>query len=98
AMKGGAFDYLIKPLDLERLTQVLERAFEAARLMGVPAKLPEETQGDQIVGHSSVMQEMCKVIGRVAPQDVNVLITGESGTGKDAAGPAGPALRARRRQ
>ncbi len=83
AMKGGAFDYLIKPLDLERLTQVLDRAFEAARLMGVPAKLPEETEGDQIVGRSPVMQEMCKAIGRFAPQDVNVLIRGESGTGKE---------------
>ena len=41
-MKGGAFDYLVKPLDLERLSQVLERAFEAARLMAVPALLPSE--------------------------------------------------------
>jgi two-component system nitrogen regulation response regulator GlnG len=83
AMKGGAFDYLVKPLDLDRLSQVLERAFEAARLMGVPAVLPEEEPRDQIVGRSSVMQEMCKAIGRVAPQDVNVLIRGESGTGKE---------------
>src|SRR5438132_12922056 len=37
AMKGGAFDYLVKPLDLDRLSQVLDRAFEAARLMHVPA-------------------------------------------------------------
>ena len=82
-MKGGAFDYLVKPLDLDRLSQVLDRAFDAARLMGVPAELPVEGQRDQIVGRSSVMQEMCKAIGRVAPQDVNVLITGESGTGKE---------------
>jgi two-component system nitrogen regulation response regulator GlnG len=83
AMKGGAFDYLIKPLDLDRLSQVLDRAFDAARLMGVPAELPAEGQRDQIVGRSPAMQEMCKTIGRVAPQDVNVLITGESGTGKE---------------
>lgn len=83
AMKRGAFDYLIKPLDLERLTHVIERAFEAARLMGVPAVLPAEQVADQIVGRSAVMQEMCKMIGRIAPQDVNVLITGESGTGKE---------------
>src|SRR5205807_3405020 len=38
---------------------------------------------DQIVGRSAAMQEMCKMIGRIAPQDVNVLITGESGTGKE---------------
>ncbi len=83
AMKGGAFDYLVKPVDLERLSQVLQRAFDAARLMRVPAVLPVEEPGDQIIGRSPVMQEMCKALGRVAPQDVNVLILGESGTGKE---------------
>ena len=83
AMKGGAFDYLVKPVDLERLSQVLDRAFEAARLMGVPAVLPAEDRADRIVGRSLVMQEMCKAVGRLAPQDVNVLILGESGTGKE---------------
>jgi two-component system, NtrC family, nitrogen regulation response regulator GlnG len=83
AMKGGAFDYLVKPVDLERLSQVLQRAFEAARLMDVPAELPTQPQGDRIIGRSLVMQEMCKTIGKIAPQDVNVLILGESGTGKE---------------
>jgi two-component system nitrogen regulation response regulator GlnG len=83
AMKQGAFDYLVKPVDLERLSQVLDRAYEAARLMHVPAVLPAEDSGDRIVGRSAVMQEMCKAIGRIAPQDVNVLILGESGTGKE---------------
>ncbi len=83
AMKQGAFDYLIKPLDLDRLTQVIERAFEAARMMRIPAVVPDLDLGDQIVGRSAVMQEMCKSIGRMAPQDVNVLILGESGTGKE---------------
>jgi two-component system nitrogen regulation response regulator GlnG len=82
-MKAGAFDYLVKPVDLERLSQVIARAFEAARLMQVPAILPAEEGGDRIVGRSLVMQEMCKAIGRIAPQDVNVLILGESGTGKE---------------
>jgi two-component system nitrogen regulation response regulator GlnG len=83
AMKGGAFDYLVKPVDLERLSQILDRAFEAARLMRVPAVLPAEEAADRIVGRSLVMQEMSKAIGRIAPQDVNVLILGESGTGKE---------------
>jgi two-component system nitrogen regulation response regulator GlnG len=83
AMKGGAFDYLVKPVDLDRLSGILDRAFEAARLMHVPAVLPAEDSSDRIVGRSQIMQEMCKVIGRIAPQDVNVLITGESGTGKE---------------
>jgi two-component system nitrogen regulation response regulator GlnG len=83
AMKGGAFDYQVKPIDLDRFSQVLHRALEAARLMQVPAVLPAEDQGDRIVGRSPVIQEMCKAIGRIAPQDVNVLIRGESGTGKE---------------
>jgi two-component system nitrogen regulation response regulator GlnG len=82
-MKGGAFDYLVKPVDLGRLTQIIGRAFEAARLMRAPALLPAEENGDRIVGRSALMQETCKTIGRIAPQDVNVLIMGESGTGKE---------------
>jgi two-component system nitrogen regulation response regulator GlnG len=82
AMKHGAFDYLVKPVDFERLSEILQRAFTAARLMQVPTVLPVEPL-DQIVGRSPVMQEMCKAIGRVAPQDVNVLIVGESGVGKE---------------
>ena len=83
AMKSGAFDYLVKPVDLDRLSTILVRAFEAARFMNVPATLPAEDSGDRIVGRSTVMQEMCKAIGRIAPQDVNVLIMGDSGTGKE---------------
>src|SRR5689334_10999648 len=59
AMKRGAFDYLVKPVDLGRLTQIIGRAFEAARLMRAPALLPVEEDGDRIVGRSAVMQETC---------------------------------------
>jgi len=83
AMKNGAFDYLVKPLDFEKLSDLLSRAFKAAQLMQVPAVLPDLQPVEQIVGRTSVMQEMCKTIGRVAPQDVNVLILGESGVGKE---------------
>src|SRR5581483_5863726 len=83
AMKHGAFDYLVKPLDLDKLTQVIERALDAARLMHVPAVLPAEPGPERIIGRTPVMQEMSKLIGRVAPQDVNVLIQGESGVGKE---------------
>src|SRR5919206_105718 len=59
------------------------RVFEGDGLMNVPAVLPADDRGDRIVGRSAVMQEMCKAIGRIAPQDVNVLILGESGAGKE---------------
>lgn len=83
AMKLGAFDYLIKPLEFCRVTDILKRAFEAAYLMRVPAVLPDLEPREQLVGRSPAMQETCKIIGRVAPQDVNVLILGESGVGKE---------------
>ena len=83
AMKHGAFDYLTKPLDLEHVSALLGRAFEAARLMQEPAPLPDDPAADGIVGRSRVVQEMCKQVGRVAPQDVTVLVTGESGVGKE---------------
>src|SRR5258708_3836263 len=63
AMKSGAFDYLVKPVDLERLSQVLDRAFEAARLMHVPAVLPPEDSGDPIVGRSPALPAMGQALG-----------------------------------
>ena len=83
AMKDGAFDYLIKPLDFDKVSDILQRAFDAARLMQVPAVLPNLEPIEQIIGRTPAIQEMCKTIGRVAPQDVNVLILGESGVGKE---------------
>jgi two-component system nitrogen regulation response regulator GlnG len=83
AMREGAFDYLVKPVDLDRLSLLLERALEAARLMKSPTALPTEADEARIIGRSPLMQEMCKTIGLLARQDVNVLITGESGVGKE---------------
>jgi two-component system nitrogen regulation response regulator GlnG len=87
AMKLGAYDYLLKPLDLPRLRDLVERALEIRRMMQVPVELPRgetpEADGDTIVGRSPQMQEVFKSIGRVAPQNVTVLIHGESGTGKE---------------
>jgi two-component system nitrogen regulation response regulator GlnG len=86
AMRRGAFDYLLKPLDLGPLRQLVNRAFEISRLMHTPAVVPPEGDAeasDVLVGRCPAMQEVYKAIGRVAPQDVTVLITGESGTGKE---------------
>ena len=87
AMKRGAFEYLLKPLDLAQLREVVDRALEVSRLSRVPATFEEgeegPPEGDRIVGRSPAMQEVYKAIGRVAGQDVTVLILGESGTGKE---------------
>jgi DNA-binding NtrC family response regulator len=88
AMKLGAFDYLLKPLELAHLRGVLDRALAISRLMRVPAVVAadgpaDDDRADAIVGRCPAMQEVYKSIGRVAAQDVTVLITGESGTGKE---------------
>ncbi len=87
AMRLGAYEYLLKPLELDHLTDLVDRAFEISRLMRVPATIPEggepEGASDALVGRCPAMQAVYKQVGRVAPQDVTVLILGESGTGKE---------------
>ena len=87
AVKQGAFDYLFKPVDLKQLTHVVGQALELGRLMRVPAVVaenpPDDVEGDAIIGRCPAMREVYKAIGRVADQNVIVLITGESGTGKE---------------
>jgi two-component system nitrogen regulation response regulator GlnG len=87
AMRLGAYEYLLKPLELDQLSDLVERAFEISRLMRVPAVIPAagdvEEASDALLGRCTAMQEIYKDIGRVASQNVTVLILGESGTGKE---------------
>jgi two-component system nitrogen regulation response regulator GlnG len=87
AMKQGAYDYLFKPLDPLQLRRVVGEAVEVARRMREPAMVaetaPDPDVEGAIVGSSPAMRDVYKAIGRVAAQDVPVLITGESGTGKE---------------
>lgn len=87
AMKEGAFDYLFKPFDPERLRQVLGEALEVARQMRAPAVIteadPDPDVDGTIVGTCPAMLKVYKAIGLVAAQSLAVLITGESGTGKE---------------
>lgn len=87
AMKRGAFEYLLKPLDLPQLLAVVGKAIDLSRAVHTPAtfeeEVPSDENADQIVGQSPLMHEVYKAIGRVAPQDVTVLLLGESGTGKE---------------
>jgi two-component system response regulator AtoC len=88
AMRQGAYDYLFKPLDLNHLRRVVGEALEVSRRMRLQAVIAEtdpdpDTDQDAIVGSCPGMREVYKAIGRVADQNVIVLITGESGTGKE---------------
>ena len=87
AMQAGAFEYILKPFGPETLIPLVESAAETSRLMRTPAKIPTDqsadTSGDLLIGHCSAMQEVYRAIGRVASQNVTVLILGESGTGKE---------------
>jgi two-component system nitrogen regulation response regulator GlnG len=87
AMKRGAFEYLLKPVDFHQLREVVTRALELSRLTHVPAVFADAEQpgedADRIIGRCPAMQEVYKAIGRIAAQDVTVLIQGESGTGKE---------------
>jgi DNA-binding NtrC family response regulator len=87
AMKRGAYDYLFKPLDPAQLRRVVGEALDVARRMRQPAVLaetaPDPDVDGAIIGSCPAMREIYKAIGRVAAQNVPVLITGESGTGKE---------------
>jgi two-component system, NtrC family, response regulator AtoC len=87
AMKRGAFDYLLKPLDLPQMRELVARACASSRLMHVPAVVADQEtapeRADALVGRCPGMQEVYKAIGRVAATDATVLILGETGTGKE---------------
>jgi two-component system nitrogen regulation response regulator GlnG len=84
AMEGGAFDYLVKPFDLDQATGVVTRALESRGADGqAPGAATTTLEPEALIGHSPAMQELFKKIALVAPADVPVLITGESGTGKE---------------
>ncbi|MBI4411758.1 MAG: sigma-54-dependent Fis family transcriptional regulator [Deltaproteobacteria bacterium] len=88
AMKRGAYDYLTKPFDLDELSLLVDRALETRRLQRENEQLKREGAGrvqaaTRIIGKTKNIQSVFKIIGKVANQDVTVLIHGESGTGKE---------------
>jgi two-component system nitrogen regulation response regulator GlnG len=88
AIKRGAFEYLVKPLDASQLRAVIDRALAVRRLMTVPVDLAETADpigedSDVLIGRSAPMQDVYKAIGKVALKNVTVLIRGETGTGKE---------------
>ncbi len=84
AVKRGAFDYLPKPPDLNRLLITLKNATDKLGLMKTTKKLKRKISTVQpIIGESIPIKKIKEIIDKVAPTDARVLITGESGSGKE---------------
>ncbi len=87
AMRLGAYDYITKPFDLDEVALTVKRYFDRLHLndqvVELSALLERSDPNDPLIGNSLAMQEVYKTIGRVAASDATVLITGETGTGKE---------------
>ncbi len=87
AMRAGASNYLTKPLNSDELLLVLERCLEGVALKRETKRLKEEVAGkykfENIVGQSAEMQSVFKTVRQIAPSRATVLVTGDSGTGKE---------------
>ena len=84
ATKLGAYDYVLKPFDVPELIELVRKAADSNRIMSEPVALGEAGAAqDALLGRSAAMQAIYKEIGRVASKPVNVLIRGETGTGKE---------------
>jgi len=87
AMRKGAYDYVTKPLDLERVQILLRRAVRTAKVEEENVKLRQELDRshglDKILGSSPALQEVLDKVRQVADSRANVLLEGESGTGKE---------------
>lgn len=87
ALRIGAYDYLVKPLDFDLLRETLEQCIERSRHSvenrELRRQLSEGAASEEIIGRSDVIRHMLGFIETVAPTEATVLITGESGTGKE---------------
>jgi DNA-binding NtrC family response regulator len=82
ATRGGAFDYIAKPFELDVMIDAVERA-EASRAGGGDEAEEEEPLETELIGNHPAMVEIYKTVARAAPTDATVIIEGETGTGKD---------------
>ena len=87
ALKAGAFDFLTKPLDLDHLNKIVKNALQgkilAEQNRELQAKLLKSRNGDEMVGKSDSLNRVRQMISKAAPARASVLITGESGVGKE---------------
>jgi Response regulator containing CheY-like receiver, AAA-type ATPase, and DNA-binding domains len=85
AVSLGAYDFYLKPLDTDALRLIVSRAFHIYDLEDENRRLREaqaHSPFDGLIATDEAMQRVCRIVEKVAPTDVSVLITGESGTGK----------------
>ncbi|KRF00537.1 nitrogen regulation protein NR(I) [Frateuria sp. Soil773] len=82
AYRAGAVDYLAKPFDLDQAVAAVQRAL-AGHAVPAPAAAAPAAPAHALLGESAAMREVFRLIGRVAASDLNVLVTGETGTGKE---------------
>ena len=82
-MKKGAFDFIQKPLDLNRILITLKNSTERASLVRENKILKKKIYGADMIGHSAPMEHIRAMIAKVAPTDARVLITGPNGSGKE---------------
>ena len=82
-IKKGAFDFIEKPLDLNRILITIKNATDKANLVTQTKILKKKVYGQEMVGESEGMKHIREMIGKVAPTDASVLITGANGSGKE---------------
>ena len=82
-IKKGAFDFIEKPLDLNRILITIKNATDKANLVTQTKILKKKVYGQQMVGESAGIQHVREIIDKVAPTDAGVLITGANGSGKE---------------
>ena len=82
-IKKGAFDFIQKPLDLNRILITIKNATEKVSLVTETKRLTKKVYGQQMIGESDAIRHIREMIDRVAPTDARVLITGSNGTGKE---------------
>jgi len=83
AYRAGAVDYLAKPFDLDQAVAAVQRALASTAAPAEPVVPAEPVARHALLGESAPMREVFRLIGRVAASDLNVLVTGETGTGKE---------------
>ena len=82
-MKKGAFDFIQKPLDLNRILITIKNATERVNLVKENKILKKKVYGQQMIGESEPIRHIRDIIAKVAPTDARVLITGANGSGKE---------------